>query len=156
MSDDPQATREEVQRVAYRLLSRRDHARTELVRKLRDRKLPRELIEQVVDDLQQAGYVDDRQFALDQGAILARKQWGPNRIRQKLRDRGIADALVDQTLQQLAGQFDFPEMAFERLESKFGPPDQLDDRARQKAFRHLRHRGYAPGLIRRLLFDGGL
>ncbi len=153
MSDDEQPTVADVEKVAYRLLARRDHAHGELVRKLRRRDFPDELIEQVVDDCVDSGYVDDRRFAREQGRMLVRKCWGPHQIRKKLRARGVDDTIIDDAIEQLGEKFDFKAQAKQRLESKFGDPAGLDDRDQQRAYRHLIHRGYPADLIRRLLFD---
>lgn len=152
MTDD-EPTYADVEKTAYRLLARRGHARGELEKKLRRRDYPDELIREVVDDCVQAGYVDDEQFALRQGEMLARKSWGPHQIRNKLRGRGVDDTVIDAALTELSDQFDWSDTARTRLESKFGSPDELDDRTRQKAYRHLMHRGFSSSMIRRLLFD---
>ena len=48
---------------AYKLLSRRDHSRKELSDKLRQRGYSHELVEQVICEIQKAGYLDDAVFA---------------------------------------------------------------------------------------------
>lgn len=151
--DDDKPTRSDVEAVAYRLLSRRGHACTELKRKLDRRDFPKALIDEVVDECVQAGYVDDERFAREQAAILVRKCWGPLQIRNKLRARGVCDVVIDDALAELDEGTDWQETALDRLCSRFGRPETLDDNAQQKAFRHLRYRGYPGSLIRRLLFD---
>lgn len=153
MPKEDKPDRAAVQATAYRLLARRDHARQELARKLRQRKLPEELIQDVLDECDRAGYLDDQRFAALQGRILARKGWGPRRIDQKLRERGVDASVISQTLDEISAEVDFQALATERLLSRFGPPERLDDAQRQRAFRHLLHRGYFSALIRHLLFE---
>jgi len=153
VGDDEEITKGDVERSAFRFLARRDHARGELDRKLRKRDFPEELIDEVLDDCIEAGYVDDEQFALDQGQMLARKSWGPKQIRKKLLSRDVDDTIIDGALESIGNDVDWQQQARQRLHRRFGEAAELDDDERQRAFRHLAYRGYAPALIRRLLFD---
>ena len=150
---DEQPTRADVEGSAARFLSRRDHGRGELRDKLRKRDYPDELIDDVLDDFEEWGYLDDEKFAREQGAILARKCWGPRQILHKLRARGVDETIVDQALAEIGEEEDWEERARERLHSRFGRADELDDKDQKRAYRHLTYRGYYPALVRRLLFD---
>lgn len=153
MEEKDQPTRADVESAAHRYLSRRDHARGELARKLRAKDLPEDLIDEVLDSLTQVGYLDDERFAQTQGSILARKSWGPRQISHKLRARGIDDSIIEAALTEISQHYDWQTQAQERLRARYGRAEDLDDSQRAKAFRHLTYRGFAPALIRRLLFD---
>lgn len=153
MGESEEPTRADVEGAAARYLSRRDHARGELRDKLLRKDYPAELVEDVLDDFESWEYLDDRKFAAEQGAILARKCWGPRQIAHKLRARGIDEAIVDEALATIGKKVDWREQALERLTSRFGDPDEFDDKTQQKAYRHLTYRGYSGALVRRLLFD---
>ena len=144
--------RDEAEATVYRLLARRDHSREELRRKLADRDHAPEVIAALIEEMEEAGYLNDRRFALHQAAILARKEWGPLRIHQKLRARGVDDHLIDDALDALPDDHSFRDAARHRLLRKFGDPADFDDRDKQRAYRHLVHRGYPPGLVRGLIF----
>lgn len=152
--DDSDAVlRADVDAAVARILARRDHARGELVDKLRRRNMPMELIDEVLNDYTERGVLDDARFASEQGAILARKCWGPRQIAAKLRARGVADAIIDDVLAELGGDKRWRKRATERLHSRFGESSELSDADQRRAYRHLTYRGYSPGLVRRLLFD---
>lgn len=151
--EQDQPNRADVEAAAYRFLGRRDYAVEELARKLRQKELPEGLIDEVLESLQQAGYLDDQRFALVQGAILARKNWGPRQISHKLRARGVSETVVEEALSEIGRDVDWTASAKERLHDRFGRAEELDDDQRPRAFRHLTYRGFAPALIRRLLFD---
>ena len=148
-----ESTKADVEAVAYRLLARRDHARRELADKLRRRHFDTALIEEVLDECAASGYLDDRRFSLHQGGILARKCWGPLQIRQKLRLRGVAADIIDDTLETLRDDFDWEHQARDRLHCRFDTADKLDTDDRARAYRHLTYRGYPSALVRRILFD---
>lgn len=153
MDDDRKPTKGDVEAVAMRFLGRRDYGREELARKLRDRQLPPELIAEVLADYEEAGYLDDRRFATTQGEILARKCWGPLQIRHKLKSRGIDDAVVDEALAKIGDAAFWRGQAGERLQKKFGAATELSQNDKQRAYRHLTYRGFAPALVRQVLFD---
>lgn len=153
MTDTHKEQKADIEASAYRLLARRDHARGELQQKLLNKDFPPGLVDEVLDSLENSGYVNDEEFALHQGAILARKGWGPRQIEAKLRKRGILEHHIDQTLDAIRLDESFLLRARYLLESKFGAPDKLSDIDRKRAFRHLVYRGFSPATARRLLFD---
>ncbi len=151
MSDE----RDEVEARAYRLISMREHGREELARKLRQRDFEPGAIEEVIQELERLGYIDDQRFAREQSAILVRKCWGPRQIRGKLRKRGVDAEAIEAAMEALDEEVNWFDVARERLESRFGEAKDLDQATMEKAFRHLRYRGFRPHRIRRLLFDDG-
>ena len=145
----------EVREVAMGLLAQRGHARSELCRKLEERDVPAELAATVCDGLADEGYLDDMEFARHQAAILRDKEWGPSQIRRKLRDRGVGDDVIDAALLEVGGPEVWLEQCWARLADRFGDdPESFSQRDKQKAYRHLTHRGYQPSTVRSLLFDG--
>ena len=74
---------------ALRLLARREHSRLELSLKLRQRKLPGDIINAVLDDYEKEGWLDDDRFA----DVYARQRmdlgYGPLRILGELQQRGV-------------------------------------------------------------------
>lgn len=152
-SEPKEHTREDVEAAAYRFLARRDHAREELRQKLGRYDFEPELVEDVLSELVERGYLDDARFAYTQGHVLARKGWGPSQIAHRLRQRGIESNLIDGVLDEVEAERGWSARASEYLDGKFGAPSEFDDRTLKRAFRHMVYRGYAPGLVRRLLFD---
>ena len=74
---------------ALRLLARREHSRLELHLKLRQRKVPGDIIESVLDEYESEGWLDDNRFA----DVYARQRmdlgYGPLRILGELQQRGV-------------------------------------------------------------------
>jgi regulatory protein len=71
---------------------------------------------------------------------------GPVRIRQELRQRGVADGLIGPALAQL--EVDWFELAREVRIRRFGsePPADLKERSRQ--YRFMQYRGFTNDQIR--------
>ncbi|MFW5968677.1 MAG: regulatory protein RecX, partial [Persicimonas sp.] len=141
--EDDSPTLADVEAKAMRLLSRRAHAEGELRRKLRKKDFPDELIDEACAKMREYGYLDDAAFAEDQAAMLARKGWGPRQIEHKLGKRGVDEAIIDEALRAVGDRDTWLENCRARLRTKYRcEPDDLDRDAQEKAFRHLKYRGF--------------
>lgn len=87
---------------ALELLARRAHFRRELETKLRQRGYGEEEIEETLDRLTAAGYLDDSRTALEfVTGRLAREPLGPVRLRADLQRRGAGEEAIDAALAEL-------------------------------------------------------
>lgn len=75
--------------IALRLLARREHSRFELTMKLRQRRVDARVIEDVLDDFEDKGWLSDDRFA----EVFVRQRmdagYGPLKILADLQQRGI-------------------------------------------------------------------
>jgi regulatory protein len=140
---------------AERLLARRGHAASELRGKLRRKGFEAGIVDTIIEQLREAGALDDRRFAVHQAELLRDKGWGPRQIRNKLGDKGVGRDVIDETLAAVGGDEVWLRRCWERARSKFGgDPGAWPDKKMKRAFRHLRHRGFRDATIRRICFDG--
>lgn len=131
--------------LAYRALSSRDRTEAELRAFLERKRAEPAAIERALAQVRAGGYVDDARYALrfaeDKRSL---ERWGSERIERDLIRRGVAPDLVDAAL---AAQDAQEELSLARglLTDRFaaGLPD---DRARDRAWRMLVRRGFAPEL----------
>ena len=135
--DTPQSIR----RSALDLLARREHSRTELSRKLRQRGAPSDLAEAELDQLEDDGLLSDERFC--EAYVHARTQrgYGPARLREELRQRGVAERLIDTVLGDPA--YDWTELARQAFDKRFplGKAGDLSERSKQLRF--MQYRGFA-------------
>jgi len=93
---------------AFRLLGRRQHASFELSRKLWNKDYEQKLIDEVIEDLQKKGYLDDKEFIR---AFVAEKRktknWSTKKIKSELLKRGIDSKLIDRMLNGQTVESDF-------------------------------------------------
>lgn len=137
---------QEVRNMAMKLLAQREHSRYELQSKLRVRKYDDEIIEQVLHELIQDNLQSDTRFAQSYTQMKIRHGFGPVRIRQELRDRGIDNELIEQCL---AIDLDEWVCAVNEVRcKKFGVdlPQDFVGRARQMRF--LQYRGFTTEQIK--------
>jgi len=132
---------------ALRMLSRREHTRTELERKLGPHETQAGELAQVLDDLQAKGFISEARVVeslVNQRAA----RFGLARLRQEMQQKGVSDQAQQEALATLKASE--PERARVVWEKKFGAPPQTDqERARQ--IRYLMSRGFAAEVVRKLV-----
>ncbi len=146
MKDAPDSPVELKQR-ALRYLVRRDHSRAELARKLAPHAESSAAVEAVLDSLLLKNQQSDERFAAERARVLSRK-YGPARVRQDLKARGVADEIVE----RLASTGE-EERARQILRRKYrAPAASREERAKRARF--LQGRGFSYDVIRRTVLAG--
>lgn len=130
----PEAELRSLRERAYAILAQRDHSRTELARKL-----GLELDAPLLDELQQAGYLDERRFAESFARSRRRRGLGRERILAELRQRGVERELAFQATEE-----DDFEQACELARGRLAR-----GKSAEQAMRFLLQRGFGPSLARR-------
>lgn len=128
-------------------LSRREHAREELARKLAAHAEDPAEVEAVLDALEKEGWLSTERFAQSLVHRRASRQ-GAARIVQELRQHGVDDNQVAELREQLrATEYD---RALEVWKKRFSAKPE-DRAAYAKQARFLASRGFAHDVIRRIL-----
>lgn len=106
----------------------------------------------MLDDLGRRGLQSDARFAEQYVASRAARGYGPVRIRSELRERGLAEPLIEEHLDERDPAWR------ERLDAvarkRFGARVAADYAERARRARFLEYRGFGADLIRRALFGG--
>jgi len=141
-----------VRTAALALLAGRDFGRQELAQRLLRRGYPAEMVEAVVDGLVAQRLLSESRFVEQFIRAHASRGHGPVRIRMDLRERGVADADIQDALDSAAE--DWAAHARETRRKRFGvsPPGDYHERARQARF--LQYRGFSAEQIRAALGPG--
>ncbi|MFV0276055.1 MAG: regulatory protein RecX [Parahaliea sp.] len=145
----PEDLRPALRRAAMDLLARREHSRRELEQKLQRRFRQTEGIAGVLDQLAQESLQSDSRYLL--GFVRQRilRGYGPLRLHQEMRQKGIAGEQLECALEALA--VDWTQRALDVCRKKFGenPPQDLRERGRRQRF--LQYRGFESEHIRACL-----
>ena len=136
---------------ALGLLTRREHSRKELARKLTTRGVADEEAEAAVDKLAAAGWQDDHRFAQSLVRSRANSGYGPLRIRAELATHGLDREAIATALDSYDG--DFADNARKLVGRRHGPDAAGDPAARRKAAELLLRRGFAMEQVRAALQD---
>ena len=130
---------------AMDLLARREHARTELERKLAAAGFDADVAADVLQRLVDEGLQSDRRFVESFVQSRINQGKGPVRIRADLGQRGIAIGLVDNVLEESGA--DWYALARETREKKFGRSQPVEFRDKARQMRFLQYRGFEPEQI---------
>jgi regulatory protein len=139
-------------RKALELLTRREHSRRELTRKLAARGVENATAQAVVDAMAENGWQDDARFA--EALVRARvaSGHGPIRIRAELQQHGLSSELIQIALDD--SETDWNVLARALLQRRFGAnlTRERKEIARRGAF--LQRRGFDLESVRYALASG--
>lgn len=132
---------------ALKALSQREHSRAELLKKLKPHAGPEDDLPALLDQLAEQGWISEARVA--QSVVHRRAgRLGAGRLKQELQAKGLAPELVSSTVAELA-QTELAR-AVAVWQKKFGTP-ATDPKGRASQARFLLGRGFAPGVVSRVL-----
>lgn len=135
------------------LLGSRDYSEHRMTEKLREAGYPAPVIEEAVEKLKKAGYLDDRRFAQSyvRSHLADRSRL---RIMRDLAGKGISGKVIEEAFAEVGEEENLEEAQRDqvvRLLKKRGfDPAEADSRERQKTMAFLYRKGYPSDLIRSL------
>lgn len=138
---------------ALALLGRREHAPSELRRKLVAAGLPNAHIDLALNRLAEDGALSAERYADAVARTRLRQGHGPRRIQAELRQQGIDSEAITEAVQQLDA--DWLRQATSARRRRFGDalPTATAERVRQT--RYLLQRGFTSDIVRQVLRGDG-
>jgi regulatory protein len=130
-----------------RYLARREHSRAELHAKLQPYVQEGEDLDAVLDELEKRNWLSDARAAT-QWVDAKRGRFGSQRIAHELRQKGIPENLIAETMPQLKETE--LDAAREVWQKKFGVLPQ-DAKEKAKQIRFLQSRGFSTGVTLKVL-----
>jgi regulatory protein len=142
---------DDIEQAALRLLAVREHSKAELARKLESRDFPSDEISALLKRFEAAGYLDDQRYTELYLEMRARKGFGPCKIRQELLERGIANDIISDWVDDRDPRWR-KQMAEVALQ-KFGVLTERTQKELGRRARFLEYRGFPTYLIGDFLFS---
>lgn len=136
---------------AMRLLLRREHATRELEKKLTQKGYSDVDIAKAIAEVTNLGYLSDTRFAEHYVRHRASAGFGPLRISEEMRERGVSEQDIEAGLSLYEG--DWGENARHVRDKKFGTVEPSDFKEKAKQMQFLQYRGFAHGEIRKVVED---
>ena len=132
--DEPKAIRLKI----MDFLSRREHSSREILNKMSNRVESKEMLLDSIKELVDDGLLSDERFAESYFQSRKNKGYGPLRIRNELKQRGVGD----QIFYPLSDEIEWSEFALEALKKKVrgDMPTETKDILKLKKF--LNYRGF--------------
>ena len=146
----------DVRLAAMNLLARREHSLRELHQKLRRRFDDEALVEAELCRLADENLQSDQRFAESFARQRSGRGYGPQRVRQEMREKGLSDADIARAFE--VAEVDWYDLAGEVFRKKFGcrveadrsRPD-LKEKARRVRF--MQYRGFSADHYQHLVED---
>ena len=145
----PDTQPKDVRRKAMDLLARREHSVAELRRKLLAKGYAQSMVDEQLRELAQENLLSDRRFTESYINFRSKKGFGPLRIAQELKEKGVASALVEEYLDK---KEDWQNIAKEVRKKRFGASMPKDFKDKAKQLRFMQYRGFSQEQLS-LLFD---
>ncbi|MBE2897345.1 recombination regulator RecX [Pasteurellaceae bacterium 20609_3] len=124
---------------AVGLLARRDYSACELAQKMQQKAIDAHSIDEVLAHCQQHGWQSDARFCQSFIRFRAQRGYGPVRISQELKQKGIDSQLSTLCFEE--AEIDWFALADSVFHKKFGHK-ALDLKGQQKAWRFMASRGF--------------
>ena len=140
---------QQIQNCAQAYLANREHSRLELYHKLIKKGFDSAIIDTVLTQLQADNLLSDERFVENYLRVRISKGYGPLRIEQELRERGISSTLLSQAL-----HFHDPQWiicAQQAWQKRFGQNLSGERREQAKQIRFLQYRGFTSTQIKAVL-----
>lgn len=143
----------EARETCLSLLARRSRSRTELWRRLKTRKIGREVAEAVIGELERLGLVDDREHAKAWAEQAVRSgRAGPGAIRARLRQQGVSAEVGREATEAAMAGADEEELARRMAEKRLRALGGVDVQTRRRrVYNYLARRGFSHEAIRSAL-----
>ncbi|KQA23539.1 recombinase RecX [Vibrio metoecus] len=126
---------------ALQLLSRRDHSEYELHQKLTLKGHVHEIVDEVVKYCLELGYLSDVRYTASQARQMVHKGYGEQRLRQQLKEKRVAEAVIEQVLaEQTIDWFELAKEVAHKKIQKLGISFERSQYAKQ--VRYLQYRGF--------------
>ena len=132
-------------RLALDYVARRARTEAEVRRRLARAGFSESDADGAVAKLSEYNYLDDAAYALEFVKTRhASKGYGPSRLKQDLRRRGVAPGLIEAALGVLEEEADLGEAAFDHAAKRWGRLSGEEDmrKKRKKTYDYLLRRGY--------------
>ena len=136
----------ELRKAALDLLSRREHTRQEISRKLSTKAEDASVLNDVLNSLQTERLQSDTRFVEAYVHIRFGKGYGPVRIKQELKERGVS---VEEIFMALgAAEYDWFALAVQVKNRKFGETKTKEPKVKAQQMRFLQYRGFSSDHIK--------
>lgn len=134
---------------AIRLLSRREHGAMELCNKLEQKGFAPAEVKEALDNCQRLGLQNDSRFVENFSRYRIRQGYGPLKISQELKSKGIDQELIQNELDQ--ERDNWLAYALEVWDKKCKGRSDLSFSEIQKQQRFLLYRGFSMDIISRVM-----
>lgn len=136
---------------ALRRISAQSYLTNDLRKKLKDKKISPQIIEQVLTKCKEFGYLDDQAWIESFVRVQTAKKRGPQAIIQKLIGKGIHQDAAKKVVQKMTSAESSDEAIKILLQTRYRNKNLADTKEKQKVILSLMRRGFSLDKIRMAL-----
>ncbi len=138
---------------AIGLLSHRNHTKSEITQKLKQRGTEPEIISKVISECERYNYINDEETGRIFFQQLRARGYGLHRIRYSMKKKGLSNELTDSLLAEYDPETGELENARKVLLNKLSTFNREKDlrKRKEKIYRFLYSRGFAGSVISELI-----
>ena len=139
--------------LAYRYLSHRDRSARETADHLKKKGLKDAVVQETLQHLKEAKFLDDRRFAEHWARTRAEnRQYGKYRLRQELAGKGLPQELINETLDTLFETVKEIDLARTVVEKKLPSMQDLPaDKRKNRLIGLLQRKGFSLDIVYKVL-----
>lgn len=147
---------------ALYLLNYHDWSKLEMAKKLKKKRYPENIIEEVLQFLEEKKLINDRRFTREWIRKSIKKGLASSRIEYELKSKGVNEEIIKEIVSQIFSNIDEEKMALELLYKKKYLPFQngLSKKEKLKQFskihRFLSNRGFSYSIIKKVGWEENL
>lgn len=135
-------------------LAHKPRTEAEVRRKLQRKDYAPTVVNDVIDQLMERGYLDDESYAFEYvQRRFSHKGYGPVRLQAELKKRGIDRTLAENAIESLFQSEDQLAAARQKAQARWPRIAREDDprKRRDKLYRYLKRRGFTYDVIRQVI-----
>ena len=133
-------------------LSARPRSVNEVVKKLRKKQIPDDIVSKVILELKRCGYLDDKDFSRRWVEGHLHRSGGAQKFAFDLNKKGISQEIIDAILTEYAPQLSSRDRAVESLRKQLWRYRSIEtNKARSRMFSFLARRGFDVSTVREVV-----
>ncbi len=138
--------------IVYRFFKFRIRSQQEIIAKLKDKAFDSAIIDQVIVFFKKAGLIDDEVFAKAWIVSRLAKPIGIKRIRQELKEKGVADEIVIGQIAKLTKDYDEFEAVQKISQQRMKIYQKLDQTTQHRRLEnYLLRRGFSTETVYKII-----
>ena len=126
---------------ALNVLSSKSISSAELTKKILQKGYADIIASEVISELSELGYIDDEAYANLFLEYCTEKMWGKKKIRFEMKQKGLSDEIIENTLLDFNDD-DCLEAMAQTIISKYGHEDITDIKIKNKIIRYFVSKGF--------------
>jgi regulatory protein len=139
---------------AFLLLKFRPRSEKEIAGRLKKKKFSPQVIRETVLFLKTKDFIDDQHFARAWVDSRRLRNFGPRRIRQELKLKGVAGDIIDQQLAAGLDNYSEKNIVEKLIQNKLRRAKGLEpQKAKRRVYAYLLRRGFSADVILEVLQD---